>query len=333
MATFRMVLQSAESVDLVTAALKGLAQSYSDGVNTSSLIGNRPQKTLQEGVATLSAIFQNVVMVRILTEILAVADGDNEHFVRELAEVVSNADFATKGPSVTMDTEAVSLQEGINQSLAVSLAETLTPFEQIVLFLSVRYVDQAGLVDGLVKGWNLFSTLSDNLSLADTAAQAVLKTHKETVGVDESLHRLVTLVRVLSQQIGVSDGDAENIARRFQDGIQTTASTEWDAAFQRAFADILSLVDDKSTGIGKAIQENPELAEEIFKAAAKLVAEDYLPLTDGFEKVVAILKSWDEAVATGDRLRIGGVWADPTTKLFALILKAALRTQIGKVET
>ena len=331
MATFRMVLGNTDNINLTATPSKALGRSYSDSVNTTSSMGNRPKKSLAEAVAALSVLARNVVAVRALTEALEVADGDTEHFVRKLAEQISGLDVATKGPSLAMDIESVPLQESSTRLIGVVLAETLTPTEQVVFCLSCHLADQGVLADEATTRLSL-SALTESLPLADIAARAVLKAQNEAIALNDALSRVAAFIRALAQTVGLSDGDAEHFAHIFEDAVQAS-DVVGRSHLRGALAEMLSLTETKNIASSRALQDNPALTEEIFRAAAKLFVDDYLPLSDGLARVLTILKAWDEVLSTGDRLRIGGVWSDPTTKIMALILKAALNTQIEKVET
>jgi len=334
MASFRMVLQSADGVVLTATPHKNLGRSYNDGVSTTSSMGNNPQKDFAETVPALSTLTHSAAFVRLLAEVLQPNDGDNVHFARQLADQVLNADLAAKRPALSMGPEDIPLQERITRSLGCYLAEALTPTEQVTFFLSCHLADQVIPEGGLVKESVLFRALSENSPLAEIGARAVLGVRNEIVPLDSELSKSEAFIRVLAQIVGLSDGDTERLTYHFQDTVATSDQGGKNAVLLRSLTEIFSLAEGANDiHIGRPLQENPELSEEILRAAVKLLADDQLPTSDSIAKVLTLVRAWDEVMPTADRLRIGGVWDDTATKIMVLLLKAVLNTQIKKVET
>ena len=307
-----------DAVDFLTALL------LSETMSVAASMNKGVAATRAEVFALADNIELQKTFVRSLLESIHLSDGDIERVVRVLHENAAISDDLRKSMRRMLgDTTAIS--DGISLGLVKGLCEALPLSSQISISLALdrKLLEDLPLDDN--KKASISRALAEVLPLASAVSKAIGKTVTDVVQLDDAYSRQINFTRNLAEALGLSDGDTEYLTIRLTETLALSADPRF--ALTRTIADIFSLADNVLFGCHLGLSETLSLADGIAKVVLHHLG-DALVMSDNVKKELVITRILQEVLTAQDRLRIGDVWDDPTTKIWAAILEAALKVEV-----
>jgi len=322
---FRMNCLLTESLSVADTIEKAISRSLTESLGISSTMGKAVDLNKQEILALTDGLAFQKAFVRTLLETLSLSDADIEDILITFSENLALADEVSKAVHLLLDLETLALSDTVTKAIGIQCLETLSLSDQIGTILALNRTLTETLSISDTRKADIAKTLTETLPLADAVAKAVGKALAEQIDLADSFSRTVAFVKSLSETLGLSDGEAQDLVIRLTEAL--ALGDDRNVALQRALSEALTLADAVHLGPKIVLTDTVALADSIQKAVGPLLTED-LALADALGKTLGITRILTELLTIQDRLRLGDVWDDPTSKVWTAVLKAAVQTQI-----
>ena len=324
----------------------------SEAVSISASMNKGPAAALPEALALADNTDFQCEFIRSLLESVQLSDGDINNIIFAIQEDLALQDSLHRSLRRLLG-DQTALQDAIILHPAKALLEDLPLQAQVDTTLAlVRLLqDDTSLSDDQKAG--IIRAFVEEVPVMGALAKGISTILSEGVPLTDSMAWTGAFIRAFAETLGLSDGDIQDVVLRLRETIGLglliqainlldthlrldagwvldsyyISSEQMHIALVRAVSEILTLASRGTRARDVHLPETLSVVDDVVREIERILKEEY-PLGGVADSQVTVAKVLKEALLAQDRLRIGDVWSDPTTRIWVTILNAALKVEV-----
>lgn len=191
----------------------------------------------------LLKIYDSVTLTQAMT--VAQADSYYSYAMRELVQDMELGDSFSEGLKFTASlAQAIRLRQTQKVSEHVSMSQAMTMADAAALYQYVQLIERLGIADAVLMPWRVYTSLADQLEIADSLARFLGTRIEDVVAIVESLARKARTTPTLEQAVTVADSISRGLLLQVvaNDEVEITHADALKMLFKPSLADALEIV-------------------------------------------------------------------------------------------
>lgn len=223
-----------------------------------------------------------------LTDALTITETVSKNIAKSISDSISlSGEKVNKSINKTIS-DTLSISDSVHVNIAQSISDNILTTDTVSISKTIIRSVVDNLSAGDIISKSLGKQINDSPSLSDVLSKNINKILTDNLSLVDIISKSITKLIVENPSFLDSTGQSRTLIRNITDALSILESTVISKGITKQIIDNLSSGDSISKNIGKLLQDNPTLAEQLSKAINKIIT-DNISIPDSVTKNIGSL--------------------------------------------